>query len=206
MLDPLQLLLEPASRLLERAARLSPAAGRLTDRLAGRVVELRFEPPGLSLHFRFEPRCVRLRAGRPTAADAVLTGSPLGFARMQLDRHPGHALFSGAVQVQGDLVTVRRMQRLLDALRPDLEPLLSRWLGAELAYRTVERAGAGRRWVQDVHAGLQTSLVDYLHDETRWLPAPLEAAAFHADVDVLRDDVERLALRIARLAGAGRSP
>jgi ubiquinone biosynthesis protein UbiJ len=40
---------------------------------------------------------------------------------------------------------------------------------------------------------------EYLQEESRALPAALEAQAFYDDVDRLRDGVERAAARLARL-------
>ena len=39
-------------------------------------------------------------------------------------------------------------------------------------------------------------------EESRDVVGRLELEAFHDDVDVLRDDVERMAARVARLAAA----
>jgi ubiquinone biosynthesis accessory factor UbiJ len=41
---------------------------------------------------------------------------------------------------------------------------------------------------------------EYRQVESRSVPAQLEAQAFYSDVERLRDDVERLAARLARLS------
>ena len=40
---------------------------------------------------------------------------------------------------------------------------------------------------------------EFLQEESRAMPAALEADAFYSDVERLRDDVERTAARLARL-------
>ena len=46
---------------------------------------------------------------------------------------------------------------------------------------------------------LRMNTAEFLQEESRVLPAPLEAQAFYSDVERLRDDVERAAARLARL-------
>ena len=46
---------------------------------------------------------------------------------------------------------------------------------------------------------VRMNTAEYLQEESRALPAPLEAQGFYSDVERLRDDVERLAARLALL-------
>jgi ubiquinone biosynthesis protein UbiJ len=50
---------------------------------------------------------------------------------------------------------------------------------------------------------LAESAAEFVTEESRDVVARAELNAFHDDVDVLRDDVERMAARVARLAGPG---
>lgn len=54
-------------------------------------------------------------------------------------------------------------------------------------------------WMSRNHRSLELNLAEYLQEESRVLPGPLELENFFADVDTLRDDVERLAARVQRL-------
>jgi ubiquinone biosynthesis protein UbiJ len=49
---------------------------------------------------------------------------------------------------------------------------------------------------------LAGNVSEYLQEEGRDLPTPTEVDEFLAGVDQLRDDVERLEARLARLAGS----
>lgn len=54
-------------------------------------------------------------------------------------------------------------------------------------------------WLERAGGALRMNTAEYLQEESRAMPAPLEAQAFYADVEKLRDDVERAAARLARL-------
>jgi ubiquinone biosynthesis protein UbiJ len=54
-------------------------------------------------------------------------------------------------------------------------------------------------WLRRAGEALRMNAAEFLQEESRALPAALEAQAFYADVERLRDDVERAAVRLARL-------
>jgi ubiquinone biosynthesis protein UbiJ len=54
-------------------------------------------------------------------------------------------------------------------------------------------------WLVRAGDALRMNTAEYLQEESRAMPAPLEAHAFYDDVERLRDDVERAAARLARL-------
>jgi ubiquinone biosynthesis protein UbiJ len=54
-------------------------------------------------------------------------------------------------------------------------------------------------WLRRAGDALRMNTAEYLQEESRAMPAPLEASAFYSDVERLRDDVERAAARLARL-------
>jgi ubiquinone biosynthesis protein UbiJ len=46
---------------------------------------------------------------------------------------------------------------------------------------------------------MRMNAAEYLQEESRAVPAALEAEAFYSDVERLRDDVERAEARLVRL-------
>jgi ubiquinone biosynthesis protein UbiJ len=60
-------------------------------------------------------------------------------------------------------------------------------------------AQAAAAWLKRAAGALRMNTAEYLQEESRVLPAPLEAQAYYDDVERLRDDVERAAVRLARL-------
>jgi ubiquinone biosynthesis protein UbiJ len=87
----------------------------------------------------------------------------------------------------------------LKLARPDLEEHAARWLGDVPAHALGEAARAAGAWLGRAARALRADTAEFLQEESRALPAPLEAQAFYADVERLRDDVERAAARLSRL-------
>jgi ubiquinone biosynthesis protein UbiJ len=87
----------------------------------------------------------------------------------------------------------------LKLARPDLEEEVARWLGDVLAHALGSAVRGFGAWLGRAGAALRMNTAEYLQEESRAMPAPLEAQAFYADVERLRDDVERAAARLALL-------
>ncbi|MCW0417481.1 Ubiquinone biosynthesis accessory factor UbiJ [Xanthomonas sacchari] len=68
-------------------------------------------------------------------------------------------------------------------------------LGVQVANAARSALQQARRSAQD----LAQSAAEYVTEESRDVVARAELEAFYDDVDVLRDDIERLAARVARL-------
>jgi ubiquinone biosynthesis protein UbiJ len=97
------------------------------------------------------------------------------------------------------LHTAERFAALLKHARPDLEEELSHWIGDVAAHELGRAAANAGAWFRRAAAALRMNTAEYLQEESRALPAALEAQAFYRDVERLRDDVERAAARLVRL-------
>jgi ubiquinone biosynthesis accessory factor UbiJ len=176
----------------EGAARLGPLHGRLIAiELAGfgTRIDLIPGPDGLQVFGAYE--------GEP---DCLLRGSPLALARMGLAERKEDQLFGGEVQIEGDTRLAQEFGAFLGGLDVDWEEQLSRLVGDPIAHQV----GSGLRMVADwgrkSSDTLNQDLKEYLQEEGRLVPTAYEVQGFLDRVDTLRDDVERLAARIERLA------
>ena len=133
-----------------------------------------------------------------TAATAMLSATPLDLLRLlRADGVSGVKRTRAALS--GDLDVAERYARMLKLARPDLEEEVAKWLGDVPAHAlglVVREVGA---WLARAGAALRMNTAEYLQEESRAMPAPLEAQAFYGDVEKLRDGVERAAARLARL-------
>ncbi|WP_339374100.1 ubiquinone biosynthesis accessory factor UbiJ [Methylogaea oryzae] len=134
--------------------------------------------------------------------DVTLRGSPAAFAQLGLSADSHGELFAGRVAVTGDMHVARHFQRLFDKLDIDWEEHVSHLTGDLLASQLGGMVRAGRHWLSEAHKTFRLNLAEFLQEESRDLPAALEADAFYGDVDRLRADVDRLEARTARLRAA----
>jgi ubiquinone biosynthesis protein UbiJ len=165
-------------------ARLAPFAGEAVELAAPPFPSLRFtiRREGLLAPGGEEPK-LTIRIG-----PAVLAG---------LARGEEHAL--RAVEVSGNARLASEVMQLARHLRWDLEEDLSRLFGDVAAQRLGGALRGLAAWHADAARRLAAALADYATDEQRWVLHRGELAALAADVAELRDALERLDKRVARL-------
>ena len=169
--------------VLNRNVAGSRRAQELARRLDGRATEGR----------------IALTERRESPADARLAGTPLSLLALAGPEAEGR-LRSGKVRSEGDAEIAQAFRELLDHTRPDLEEELAQVLGDVAARRVANLARGVLDFGRRATDSLATSAAEYLQEEGRDVPVRLEVEEFLRDVDRLRDDVERLEARLARLA------
>lgn len=197
-MNPLEAALRPVASVLNRNIRETTPARELCDKLDGTVVAVRVRNTALATWFVIQDGVLELTTDFDGEPDVLISGSLLTLARMSsgagLD-----ALRDGSLELTGDTHKAERFQRLLALARPDVEEELSGVLGDAAAHRLGEFARGVRSWGRSARATMGANLREYLQEESRDVPSRYEAERFAAEVDTLRDDVERLAARIDRL-------
>lgn len=132
-------------------------------------------------------------------ADVTIRGTPTQllayFMAMQRDE-PGRA---GTIEITGNIALAQKLIGIVKNIEPDWEDRLSAWTGDGIAHtggnllrKTVKLA---------VHAGdtLMQNVSEYLRYESAIVAERAEVNEFIRSVDTLRNDVERLKLRLTRL-------
>lgn len=183
---------------LNRYIGLNPDAGTALAASEGKVLGIEFRGLGLELFCEASSHGIAVHPQFDGEPDTWLRGTPWGLARMSGGDSAG-GLFSGEVVIEGDVEFGQAFHAVLDASQIDWEEQLSRVIGDVGAYRAGETARSASQWAQRSSASLREDITDYLQEETRLLPHPLEIERFSAEVDALRDDAERLEARVRRI-------
>lgn len=184
---------------LSRLVALDPDTAAALKGLEGRRIGLALEAPPVALDIRVADGA--LKVGPPTDEPDLGIRATLAGALSQLPflRPPGGAAPVGKVRIAGDAELARRLQQLAQRFDPDWDrpfaDLLGPIVGPQVARVLREALATGRR----VAGNLARDAAGYVTEETRDVVGKAELEAFHADVDDLRDHVERLAARVARL-------
>ena len=174
-------------------ARLAP--------FAGEVLELRAPPlPALRLAIAADGRLAPAGAGAAPGASEVpsalvITAGPGALAAAV----QGEEQLLRAIDVSGNARLASEVMFLFRHLRWDAEEELSKWVGDIAAHRL---AGVARRvaaWHADAARRLAGSLVEYAAEEKRLLVRRGELGELAAAQARLRDGLERLEKRLARL-------
>lgn len=104
-----------------------------------------------------------------------------------------------ALHLAGDAELAQTLDFLLHHLRWDYEDDLARLIGDWPAYRLTRLARAGFTEGRRVAENLGSNALEYLRDESGFLPSQAEMAAFSADMARLRDGIARAEKRLARV-------
>lgn len=191
---------------LNRALALDEDTRAALGPLDGNRVALRIQSPPLALQVRVEGE--RLAVG-PVEADAepdLSVRSTLGGLLSQLPFFRNDAAPPvGKLRIEGDAELARRLQKLAANFDPDWQRPFAAVFGDVVGVQVANAFAAALRQAQVLASNGAEVMAEYLTEESRDVVPKAELGAFHDDVDALRDDVERLAARIARLGPAAGS-
>ena len=182
---------------------LDPAAGNRLAGLEGRVIALELRGLDLMLVFRVQGQGIAFIDEPGLTPDTVLRGTPLGITRLGLGR--GNAtgtLFSGDVEIAGDVETGQAFKAVLDAIDIDWEEQLSRLTGDMLAHQMGNAARHAGSWLDHARLTLERDLSEYLQEELRVVPTRIEIENLIEDIGRLGMDTDRLEARLRRLLAA----
>ena len=206
MPTPLDALKPLAGRALEtalnRALALDPDTRAALSPLDGRRVSLALESPPLALEISVHGGF--LQVGPPVReADLAVRGTIgglLGQLPFFIDAARGRP--AGRLHVSGDAELARRLQQLAAGFDPDWQQPFVAVFGEVIGVQVAQAAAAALRGAREAAAGLARAGAEFVTEESRDVVGRAELAAFHDDVDALRDDIERIAVRVARLPRA----
>ncbi|MGB3394585.1 MAG: SCP2 sterol-binding domain-containing protein [Stenotrophomonas sp.] len=205
--SPLDFIKPLAGRALEMALNhalaLDPDTRTALVPLDGQCITLTLESPPLAMQIGVAGQ--RLTVGPVDAAREpdLAVRSTLGGVLAQLPfmanaRRSG-VMPGGRVKVSGDAELARRLQQLATRFDPDWQQpfvaVFGEVLGVQVAQGLRTALSQASRGAKD----LARTAAEYVTEESRDVVPRAELDAFHDDVDVVRDDVERMAARVARL-------
>jgi ubiquinone biosynthesis protein UbiJ len=98
-----------------------------------------------------------------------------------------------------DLLRLMNAEGVSGVKRTHAEEEVAKWVGDVPAHALGDVVRGAGSWLARAAGALRMNTAEYLQEESRAMPAPLEAQAFYGDVARLRDAVERAAARLARL-------
>lgn len=183
--------------LLNRNLGTSSQAAALARRLRGTSLQIDVE--GLiPVRASISEQRLALVAGDDSAADALISGSPLALLQL-LTGSTHRANERRTAQIHGDAEIANLYRELFVLARPDLEEELSRFVGDMPARRAVQFARQGLAWMRKTRRTARENLAEYLQEESRDLVNRPEFEEFLRGVDEVRETTDRVEARLAGL-------
>lgn len=184
---------------INRYLRLDPESTQRLMKMTGKAIAIELSQSGKKIYFVIDGDYVQLFDRYDGAVDVILRGTPFDFLRLGVTENSGTAIFSSDITVTGDPEVAQQFKTIFAELQIDWEEQLSRVTGDVIAYQVGSAVRTFCQWAKQTSNTMQQNLTEYVQEEARLLPTRYELQDFYADVDVARDAVERLALRVERL-------
>lgn len=185
---------------INRYLRLDPETLARISQLDARCIAIELRGLDLTLYALPHSNGITITDHYEETPDTTLNGTPIGLTRVGLGHNKERALFSGAVEISGNIETGRAFQNILEGMDIDWEEQLSHLTGDMVAHHVGNVVRHAGELFRQGSATAQQNTTEYLQEELRVLPARIEIENFCADVTQLAMAADRLAARVTRLA------
>jgi len=185
---------------INRTLRLDPETFAELTGLAGKVLAFNFANTGMMLYIIPNDQGLHLSRQHTGVVDVTIRGTPVNLLAFVLSSSGSGEGFTGRLEVIGDVGLAQRFQGTIKELDLDWEEYFSHWLGDTLAHKLGNVVRGSARFAKNTRHTLEQDISEYLRYEKEVLPEQDEVSEFITAIDVLRDDAERLKLRIDKLA------
>lgn len=167
--------------------------------LTGRVIALEF----IKTRFRFyilpSASGIQLLSSYKDKVHVTIRATPSDMLNYLITSQSGTVSTAGSLEVIGDVGLAQQFQGIMKNVDLDWEEYLSRYTGDVFSHKFGNFLRGGLKFGQQARVTLEQDIGEYLQFEKELLPDQTELEKFYASVDELRDDVERLKMRIERL-------
>ena len=186
----------------EIGCRLLQADPTTLDRLAeldGKVIALDFEATEVTIFMFPTPAGIRLRDQWDGEVDVHMIGTPAELIKMGLAAKSPVTPGKINIKIQGDLHVGQQFKKILDDMQIDWEELLAQHIGDIAAHHASSFLRGLHKRVNEAVKTAANNGSEYLRFEADMLPADWRVGEFVDDVDRIREDVDRMAMRVNRL-------
>ena len=189
---------------------LDPELAEGVAELDGSVLEVHVQ--GIDTRFQLRPSAAGVSVvpvdsdeqQSAVVADVTISGPPFTLLRLLGSLESVDGVLPPDVSISGDLQLVQKLTRLAKRANIDWEEPLSKLFGDSIAHEIGRGVHGFVSWALAATETFACDMGEYLREERRLSPTRLEVDDFVTHVDQVRDNVERLESRIARLTSRAR--
>ena len=185
--------------VINRYLALDPEMLDKMAEFSGKVIKLDIVGLNKALYLFPDARGIHVSLDHDGEPDTTLRGSPISLFKMGLVSNAANMLLKGEVEISGDTRLGHRFKNLFSQMDIDWSEPLAKLVGDAAAYQIQQTGKQLGRWGMDTAMSVSTSFSEYLQEESRDVVTETELEMFNDAVDGLRNDVDRLAARVAQL-------
>ncbi len=191
--------IEHVESLLNKAIALDEETQVSLADLSGKVIAFEFINTSLKLYLFPNESGLYLKTVYEEKPNVLIKGTPMNFVNMLAAAKDTSGTLPSEMELIGDIGLAQRFQHIMQNIEVDLEEPLSRIVGDTAAYQLGQFVRNTHRFAKDTTNTLANDISEYLRFESELLPDALLVKEFCDDVDQLREDVDRMTQRVAKL-------
>jgi len=189
-------------KAINRYLSLDPVATQKLHEFDEKIIAVELRGFDLIFYVKIVADGVSVSKEAPEEIDTWLIGSPvslLNMAAAKQGQDSENILFSGDVEIKGDVELGQALKKILNEIEIDLEEQLSKITGDVIAHQVGNLARSSKAWSKKTIDTLQLNTAEYLQEESQQLPRRHEVDKFIFSVDLIRSDIDRMEARVNRL-------
>ena len=190
-------ILNPFINIINRQINIKTPALELSNELEGKFICMKIKDTNHNLNLIMSNNNLQLHA-ESTEYDLQITGSLLTFVGL-IKNDPENAVRDGQLNFQGDIATGQKFQKLMQYAKPDVEEELSNIVGDVTARGLGKTSEKFSTWLTNSQEIIEQNISEYMQEERKILPSQYEFIKFQKEIDKLRDDVDRIEIKLNRL-------
>lgn len=185
--------------VLNRGMALDPDTLVALSGLDGKTLSLEFVNTKFTLYIFPDAKGFRLEDYYEGEVDVCIRGTPVNMISYLVSAGGGGEGFTGRMEITGDIGLAQQFQSIMKNIDLDWEEHLSHVLGDTFAHKVGNIFRRSLRFAADTRRTLELDISEYLRYEKEVLPEQTEVNEFISAIDEMRDDAERLKLRVDKL-------
>lgn len=192
-------LLKSIENQINRLIDLDEEGKKNLGRLSGKTIEIDILNTDLRIYLQPSAEKLHFLENIDKKPDVTIRGTPGDLIIYLLNSRESSTAIAANIEVTGDVGLAQSFQTAMKNLDIDWEEQLSHWFGDTLAHKMGRFLRGTVEYTHYSMNKLQLDISEYLRYEKDVTVNRIELEEFTRGVDMLRNDIERLKIRISRL-------
>ena len=191
--------IEKLQTVINKTLRLDEYTTKELGELTGKVISIEFINTRLVLYLFPSEQGIEIRTEYDDDINVRIRGTPTALYGMVAAKRRDNTTSPGNMEIIGDVGLGQRFQAILMNIDIDWEELLSHRVGDTVAHMICNIFKGGRKYTTDVQQTIAMDISEYLKYEKDILPDRTVINELVSAIDMMRNDVERLRMRLRKL-------
>lgn len=192
----LELTLPILETTINRAMALDPASQARLAKLQGKLIQFTISDWLIDIYITPQRDGLQLQTHTHSVPDVSISARLPDLIALSVKNIDTEALFQHPLKISGDTQLGEEVRAIFQSIDIDWEEQVSKIFGDTIAYKMGKIFRHTRKSINTVVNSFNRNVNEYLHFESRLCPASSEINLFCAEVDTLRNDIERANARI----------